>query len=170
MKKHTKPRWRTTKQAKHHTTTKAQKIRKMPFFLWERIIAFITDMFMINMPILYIAYFILGSKEAFLGNQSVIFVCVVSFGIILSLFIAANGQTPGYRYVGLQLVAQDEQNQKVSFVVAFLRYVLWIISMASIIGMCIAYFRQDRKTFYDLVCHTQIIQKPTAKPTESTKE
>lgn len=161
MEKRIKPRWRTIKRSKPHTIAHNHtKPHKMPFFVWERIIAFITDMFMINMPILYIAYFVLGSKEAFLGSQMVIFVCVGLFGIILSLFIARNGQTPGYRYVGLKIIADDEAEGKVSFVVAFLRYVLWIISMATLIGVCIAYFRQDRKTFYDLVCHTSVIKAP----------
>ncbi|HIV48559.1 RDD family protein [uncultured Helicobacter sp.] len=161
MEKRIKPRWRTIKQSKSHTpNSNPADTHKSPFFLVERIIAFITDMFMINMPILYIAYFVLGSKEAFLGNQIVIFSCVGVFGIILSLFIASSGQTPGYRYVGLKLVAQDTTEGKVPFVVAFLRYVLWIISMATLVGICIAYFRKDRKTFYDLVCHTNIIQAP----------
>ncbi|WP_394954136.1 RDD family protein [uncultured Helicobacter sp.] len=168
MENRTKPRWRTIKRRSHssepHTSPNTPKVRKdskVPFFLWERIIAFITDMFMINMPILYIAYFVLGSsREAFLGNQIVIFACVGIFGVILSAFIACSGQTPGYRYVGLKLVAEDNSEGKIPFIVAFLRYVLWIVSMATFIGVCIAYFRQDRKTFYDLVCHTNIVQAP----------
>lgn len=173
MPNHTKPRWRTIKRkslhssASHSATPKSLSAPKVPFFLWERVVAFITDMFMINMPILYLAYFVLGSsRQAFLDNQIVIFACVVGFGLILSLFISRSGQTPGYRYVGLKLIAEDSNDGKVPFVVAFLRYVLWIVSMATLIGVCIAYFRKDRKTFYDLVCHTNVIKAPP-KPTPS---
>ena len=68
--------------------------------------------------------------------------------------------------LGVDIEGLEDSEGKVPFVVAFLRYVLWIVSMATLIGVCVAYFRKDRKTFYDLVCHTNVIKAPP-KPTPS---
>ena len=137
---------------------KPRKSKKTPFHLIDRLVAFITDMFMINMPILYITtYFVLGSKEAFLENHIAIFVCVILFGIITSLSFAVSGQTPGYRYARIKLVQEGADIQKPSFLVAFLRYLLWIFSMACVVGVLLALFRKDSKTLYDLVCHTKVV-------------
>lgn len=164
-------RWREVKKGKKKESNDfANPIKtsqkKAPFYLSQRIIAFITDMFMVNMPILYIAtYVVLGSKEAFLGNQGVIFICVLLFGAILSLLFSRNGQSLGYRYVRLKLVRDTQKSTQPSdyaeqvpnFFIAFLRYILWIISVASIFGILMAYFRKDSKALYDIICRTKVI-------------
>lgn len=163
-------RWREVKKniknniedSKHIKTSQ----KKAPFYLSQRIIAFITDMFMVNMPILYIAtYGVLGSKEAFLENQTVIFICGLLFGVILSALFAYSGQSLGYRYVRLKLI-KDTQNsaqssdcasQTPTFFVAFLRYILWIASVVSIFGILVALFRTDSKALYDIICRTKVV-------------
>lgn len=183
-------RWRDVKkgikkQANDCNDTKISP-KKAPFYLSQRIIAFITDMFMINMPILYIAtYVVLGSKEAFVENQGVIFVCGLLFGIILSIMFSLSGQSLGYRYVRLKLIRDNPQAQNTqqdnasvdsapsaqevpSFFVAFLRYVLWIVSVVSIFGILVALVRSDSKALYDIVCRTKVIamsELPQAKQT-----
>lgn len=77
----------------------------------ERVKAFITDMFMINMPLLYLTtYVFLDGKEAFTHNQTVIFVCTLGYGIITSLFFAFSSQTPGYRYMRIKLIKFCDKN------------------------------------------------------------
>lgn len=71
---------------------------------WQRFRAFLIDIFMIYVPILYLSYFILGSKEAFLSSQSVIFICSLSFGLIQGAFLALKAQSPGLRAYDLYLV------------------------------------------------------------------
>lgn len=172
MPKQQKARWRKTLATKATKDSikdsRAQNAsKKAPFYLVDRLVAFVTDMFMINMPILYVStYLVLGSKEAFLENQVAIFICVALFGIVLSIFFALKGQTPGYKYAGLRLINElDSENvseSNPSFLIAFLRYLLWIVSVASIVGVLIALFRKDSRTFYDVVCKTQVVStKPT---------
>lgn len=174
MSKQQKVRWRktlATRDSHAQSARLAQKSKKVPFYLIDRLVAFVTDMFMINMPILYVAtYLVLGSKEAFLENQVAIFICVALFGIVLSIFFALSGQTPGYKYAGLRLINKSDSNDlseskpNPSFLIAFLRYLLWIVSVVSIVGVLMALFRKDSRTFYDVVCKTQVI---SVKPTKS---
>ncbi len=108
-----KHRWRTTKKYLHtNKTTQTQKSFSMnprriaqEVFLIRRLKAFLTDIFMIYMPILYlVTYLILGGAQAFRDNQLAIFLCFVVYALICSIFIAISGSTPGLKYVGLKLV------------------------------------------------------------------
>ena len=98
----TPKRWRKIKSAQKttplaHSVKKSQWINIYNFSLKkqlqlmhasERLKAFITDMFMINMPLLYLTtYVFLDGKEAFTHNQSVIFACGIGYGFITSLFL-----------------------------------------------------------------------------------
>lgn len=137
----------------------------------ERIKAFITDMFMINMPLLYLTtYVFLDGKEAFTHNQNVIFACGISYGVILSLFFAFAAQTPGYRYMHLKLVrfaqkqthnnevdSLDTKTHKVSFLRAFVRYGLWVLGTSFLFGILMGIFRKDGRCLHDVLCGTQIV-------------
>ncbi|WP_300448100.1 RDD family protein [uncultured Helicobacter sp.] len=144
----------------------------------ERIKAFITDMFMINMPLLYLTtYVFLDGKEGFTHNQIAILTCGICYGIITSLFFTLSAQTPGYRYMNLKLVcylktqdshtlSQQNDNKadsiqenltKVSFIRAFIRYVLWVIGTSFLFGILVGIFRTDGRCLHDLLCRTQII-------------
>ena len=183
------------KQAQNSKTHKSQWVRFNNFslknqlllmFASERIKAFITDMFMINMPILYLTtYVFLDGKDAFTHNQNVIFVCGISYGVILSLFFAFSAQTPGYRYMRLKLVrynSQDSQSldsqnktqsintlesaqnanteskgEKVGFVRSFVRYGLWVFGTSFLFGILLGLFRKDGRCLHDVLCNTQVI-------------
>lgn len=152
----------------------------------ERIKAFITDMFMINMPLLYLTtYVFLDGKEAFTHNQNVIFACGIGYGVILSLFFAFTSQTPGYRYMCLKLVRYnshqsygdeaDSKNppflesqvenkadsinniNKVSFIRSFVRYVVWVFGTSFLFGLLIGIFRKDGRCLHDILCKTQVV-------------
>ncbi len=78
-------------------------------FITRRIKAFITDLFMIYTPILYIAtYVVLGGAQNFRENQAAIFVCIMIYAVVCAVFIAVSGQTPGLRFVGLKLVKNSQ--------------------------------------------------------------
>lgn len=81
-------------------------------FLGARLKAFITDIFLINMPILYFTtYVILGGKESFQNNQIAILCCGLIYAFILVLFFYFSGQTPGFRYAEIMLV-RDSKDTK----------------------------------------------------------
>lgn len=146
-------------------------------FLARRLKAFITDIFMLYTPILYIAtYVVLGSAEEFRQNQLVIFICFAIYACIYSLFIAISGQTPGLKYANLKLIYipkstsksiaksnLDNPNdfikdsQKVGFFRAFVRIVLWAFGVAFVFGIFTPLFLRKKEFFYDALTSVHII-------------
>ncbi len=123
--------------------------------IFARFKAFITDMFMIYTPLLYImTYVILGSAQNFRENQSAIFLCIFLYGFISSVFFSAKGQTPGYRYVNLILSRQD--GSRVSFLLAFVRFFVWLLSMALVIGLFFPFFHREKCALHDVICRTKV--------------
>ncbi|MCX2717863.1 RDD family protein [Helicobacter sp. MIT 21-1697] len=172
-------RWRKVKSAQKATSSAhipqdSQWIKMHNFSLKkqlqlmhasERIKAFITDMFMINMPLLYLTtYVFLDGKEAFTHNQSAIFACGISYGFITSLFLALSTQTPGYRYMRLRLVRSESCVDKVGFFRALTRYVLWVVGTSFLFGILIGLLRRDGRCLHDVLCKTQVILCEDDKP------
>lgn len=162
-----KSRWRKIKNQKNtleQPVNKAYQSRisqtLMAMYAFARIKAFITDMFMIYTPILYIVtYLILGSAEKFRHDQKSIFICLLLYGIISAIFIAISSQTPGFRYMQLAIVRNN--GKKVGFFRALLRFFIWIFGVAILIGIFTPFFRKDKKCLHDILCGTTIIKKPS---------
>lgn len=190
-------RWREIKSQKHPILTKnnadsSQWVNLKDFNLKkqlqlmcasERIKAFITDMFMINMPLLYLTtYVFLDGKNDFTHNQSAILACGVGYGLIVSLFLAFASQTPGYRYMGLKLMQRQDSSSKktalqqqhtqgsnatdethspfvkISLFKSILRYVLWLVGTSFLVGLLFGLFRRDGRLLHDVICGTYIIK------------
>ncbi|ANV98656.1 hypothetical protein BBW65_07525 [Helicobacter enhydrae] len=126
---------------------------------YTRFKALVIDVFMIYTPILYIAtYLFLGGKEAFQNNQVAILICFLLYALIDSTLCATLGQTPGMR--AQNLVLQTKTHTKVCFFVCLLRFVLCFLSFALLFGFVFPFLRNDRQTFHDWLCRTQITDKP----------
>lgn len=133
-----------------------QGILKQILFI-DKFKAFLTDIFMIYMPILYIAtYLVLGSKEAFQQSQTTLFICFFLYAIILSIFFATKSQTLGYMYSEIILLRDD--NKKVGFFLALVRFLLFCLSMSLLFGFFVPFMRKDRKTFHDFICKTKVLK------------
>ena len=155
-------RWRDTKKGninknvdkKNLNTPKIENQSAAPLF---RLKAFITDMFMIMMPIMYITtYLILDGKDSFQSNDLAHWITMAIYGIITITFWVKKGQTPGFKAYDLILV--DDKTQKtLGLGRATLRYIMFIISAISIVGAILPFFRKDNKTFQDLVMSTSVI-------------
>ena len=149
-------RWRDVKKGIHSKTEESPKVAGeaegvVCAHLPNRIKAFITDMFLIMMPILYVTtYLVMDGKEDFQGNEIAHWITSALYGIIIVLFWVKNGQTPGYKAYDLKVV-DDATKGTISVSKAILRYLLFIISAMSIIGMFLPFFRKDRKTLHDLL-------------------
>lgn len=123
--------------------------------LIPRFKAFITDIFMIYMPILYIAtYAILGSKEALWANQGAIFACVVAYSIITSAIFAHNGQSLGYKYA--KIVLKKDNGKDIGFATAFVRFVIFCVSFGLIVGIFVPFVRKDRRFLHDVISKTKV--------------
>ncbi|MDR1007661.1 MAG: RDD family protein [Campylobacteraceae bacterium] len=126
--------------------------------VFKRVKAFIVDMFMINMPILYFtAYIILGGRDEFLNNQPAILICTLVFGVILSIFFAIAGQSPGYKAYGIRLINIQIQ-KKPGFFRAMWRFLCFVIFGAIFIGFLPAFFRDDKRCLHDILSNTICIE------------
>jgi len=151
-------RWRDVKQGKK--TLKSQvdtkKVSKTQNFasVGDRIKAFLTDMFMIMMPIAYImTYVIMDGKDDFQSSPSARWAISIIFGAIVVIFWVKSGQTPGYKAYNIQVVDQNTK-QKPGFAKALLRYIFFLFSAMTIFGLLTAFFRKDKKTLHDLLSGT----------------
>jgi len=155
-------RWRDTKKGKNTKKTTQEKPTQdivanqscSPLF---RIKAFITDMFMIMMPIMYITtYIILDGKDSFQGSEMARWITMGLYGLIVVIFWVKKGQTPGFKAYDIILV-NDKDKKTLGLITAILRYFMFIVSAISIIGVLLPFFRKDKKTFQDLVMNTSVI-------------
>ncbi len=127
--------------------------------IFARFKAFVTDIFMIYTPLLYImTYVVLGSAQSFRENQSAIFLCIFLYGFISSAFFAAKSQTPGYRYMGLILQTKDDKNP--TLLLALLRFFIWLLSMSLLIGLFFPFFHPQKIALHDLICRTKVLKSP----------
>lgn len=155
-------RWRDTKKGKNTKKTTVEKkiedvVPNQSCSPLHRVKAFITDMFMIMMPIMYITtYIILDGKDSFQGSEMARWITMGLYGLIVITFWVKKGQTPGFKAYDIILV-NDSDKKTLNFVTATLRYFMYIISAISIIGVLLPFFRKDKKTLQDLVMRTSVI-------------
>ncbi len=139
------------------TSSKSNQISSSNHLIFMRFKAFVTDIFMIYTPLLYImTYIVLGSAQSFRENQSAIFICIFLYGFISSAFFAAKSQTPGYRYMGLILQTKDNKNP--TLLLALLRFFIWLLSMSLLIGLLFPFFHPQKITLHDLICRTKVLK------------
>ncbi len=120
----------------------------------DRIKAFITDLFMIYTPILYvITYVVLGNKEAFQHSFWGPFSAVVLYGIIYALFISKTGQTPGKKAYRIKVV-DAKTHENISFMRALLRFIAFLFGATILIGLLFPFYNKEKKAFHDMIANT----------------
>lgn len=97
---------------------------------WLRFRALLIDIFLIYVPILYLFYFLLGSKEAFLNNHFITTLCTFLFGLIQAIFLTKKAQSPGLKAYDLYLI-DIKTGKKLSFLRNFTKicdiyYKFWL--------------------------------------------
>lgn len=160
-------RWRDVKKGKvdkninEPKKTQEETIENSCASPTDRIKAFITDMFMIMMPIMYITtYVILSGKDDFQGSEIARWLTMGIYGLVVILFWIKKGQTPGFKAYDLKLI--DDKTKKIpTFTLALFRYIMFLISAISIVGAMLPFFRKDKKTLQDLVTNTSVIKDPS---------
>lgn len=139
------------KQSKKQNKTSLYKETRLYPAYSERIKALITDMFMIYIPILYImAYIVLGGKEDFQASSEAQFIAVALNTIIYALFISISGQTPGKKAYAMQVV-DAKTEQKLSFLRALWRYVAFLFTATTLVGLFLPLYRKDKKALHDIM-------------------
>ncbi|EAJ2772660.1 RDD family protein [Campylobacter jejuni] len=126
---------------------------------WLRFRALLIDIFLIYVPILYLFYFLLGSKEAFLNNHFITTLCTFLFGLIQAIFLTKKAQSPGLKAYDLYLI-DIKTGKKLSFLRILLRYVIFIISFGLLFGLFVSFVRKDRLNLHDILTQSCIATKP----------
>ncbi len=130
----------------------------------NKIKAFLTDAFMLVMPIMYIVfYLIMGGRDGFAEHKALGWIYIlIPLVIAQTVFMFKSGQTPGYRAYNLTLI-DDLTGEKPSLFIVFFRNICAILSMFSIFGWTMMFFRKDSKTLHDILSRTAVIYKQKTK-------
>jgi len=156
-------RWRDIKKGKiKQTKTEVKEDKELDYIVSVsplfRIKSFITDMFMIMMPLMYLTtYVAMDGAADFKGNDMAHWITTAIYGIVTVIFWVKKGQTPGFKAYDLLLI-DDNTKRPVSWGVAIARYMMFLVSAVSIVGAILPFFRKDKKTLQDLVMQTSVIK------------
>jgi len=158
-----KKRFRDVKQGKEKKVTIEEN---SPANKWDyasqgsKIKAFLTDSFMLVMPIMYVVfYLIMGGREGFAEHKTLGWVYIlVPLVIVQTIFMFKTGQTPGYRAYNLILI-DDSTGEKPSFFITLFRNLCAVLSLFTLFGWLMMFFRKDNKTLHDLLSRTAVINK-----------
>ncbi len=124
----------------------------------NKIKAFLTDAFMLVMPIMYMVfYLVLGSREEFRDNMLIGWIyIVVPLVIVQTIFMYKTGQTPGYRAYNITLI-DNTTKQKPSLGVVLFRNLSAVLSMLTLLGWAVMFFRKDNRNLHDLLSATTVV-------------
>ncbi len=160
-------RWRKVKQGKTESPAAAKDERVStrehtcaPVGL--RLKAFLTDTFMITMPILYIIiYFVMGSREGFREHLGEGWLYIVAIHMsIVTLLWRLKAQTPGMKAYDLYLVDPQSEGEKPGWIKCFLRYVMMQTAILSGIGLILPFIMKHKEGLQDIVSGTCIVHRP----------
>lgn len=128
--------------------------------LSQRFRAFLTDLFLITTPIIYLViYVIMGGGDGFAQNRTlgwgiILLLCY----LIIGIFWLKNGQTPGLKSYDIKLV-DNKTEGRLSVIQASVRFITTFFAIVLIAPLFYCYFNKDRKTFQDLLSNTKIIKQ-----------
>ena len=156
-----KQRFRDVKQGKQKIIKETTAKPTYPYAKASiKIKAFLTDSFMLMMPILYIVfYLIMDGREGFAAQKILGWIyIIIPLVAVQTLFMIKTAQTPGYRAYDLEIVDEHTGKKPTPFIILFRNFCA-VLSFFSFIGWTMMFFRKDAKTLHDLLSRTAIIQK-----------
>lgn len=123
--------------------------------------AFVTDSFMLMMPLMYIIfYFVMGSREAFAADKlhGWLYIFIPHLIIVVS-FWYFKAQTPGMKAYEIAIV--NTQSCEKPFVFQFVtRYMFITISILLILPLFVPYLNKRRRTLWDILSGTCVKNLP----------
>ncbi|MDA3908614.1 MAG: RDD family protein [Sulfurimonas sp.] len=123
----------------------------------DRVKAFITDMFMIYAPILYVtAYIIMDGKDDFQSSEIAPLLGVTLYGLIYAILLSKFGHTPGKKAYEMKVV-DDKTGEHIGFFKAAFRFVAFLFTATTLLGLFLPFYRKDRKGLHDLLSGTIVV-------------
>ena len=137
------------------------KIEKQAVYIYSRysfrVKAFITDMFMIYMPIMYvITYIVLDGKDEFQASELAPLIAVSLYGLIYAFLVSKFGHTPGKKAYDMKIV-DDKTAKQIGFFRALFRFVAFLLTASTLLGLFLPFYRKDKKALHDLICSTLVV-------------
>lgn len=171
-------RWREIKKKQaYHDTGKPGTPSAVYAGFWSRVLGFVTDLFMLGLPISLLMTAIFGYEstktatgmDVILQNEQAlahapdptasILQIVVSM-VVYVLFWRISGQTPGKK-MACTVVVDARSFQKASWLQLAIRFIAYFLSAISLVGFFIGMLRKDRRALHDLISRTAVIHEPT---------
>ena len=167
-----KQRFRDTKKGKTTDISQKKRVEKpaIPFASnGRKARAFLTDIFMLFMPIFYfVIYVVMGSlQEA--GTQKLLSwsYALIPYIILITIFMFKdNGRTPGMRSQSLKVIDFYTLDTPSLFSLIF-RNLALILSILTFFGWIMMFFRKDHRGLHDFLSNTCVIHyrdETTPKP------
>lgn len=159
-----KQRFRDVKQGKvtelHGEVKPKDQLKRDYASTGQKIKAFLTDSFMLVMPIMYIVfYLVMGGREGFAEHKALGWLYILlPLVIVQTVFMFKTGQTPGYRAYDITLI-DESTGEKPSLFITVFRNLSAVLSLFTFFGWIIMFFRKDHKTLHDLLSGTAVIVK-----------
>ncbi len=122
-----------------------------------RVKAFITDLFMIYAPILYlVAYVAMNGKDDFQTSELAPLAAVTLYGLVYATLISKFGQTIGKKAYDIKVV-DHKTGEYINFFRAVLRFFAFLFTATTLIGLILPFYRKDKKALHDLICGTFVV-------------
>lgn len=166
-------RWRTLKK-KHpvKSVPTKPKVEFAPF--WPRALGFVTDIFMIGLPISLLMMMVFGYDQMHTAtaidviahtdkahhnppNPIASVTQIVLFMITYVWLWHRSGQTPGKKLAFIRVVDAKTLGNA-PYWKLILRFIGYFISLITLIGFFIGSFRKDKRTLHDLLSGTAVIR------------
>ncbi|WP_455757053.1 RDD family protein [Sulfurimonas sp.] len=123
----------------------------------DRIKAFITDMFMIYIPIMFIiTYAMLNGKDDLQASEFGPLFGTTMYGVVYAIFLSKLGQTPGKKAYEMKVV-NYKTYQNIGFFRAFFRFFAFLFTASTLLGLFLPLFRKDKRALHDLLTGTVIV-------------
>ncbi|MEA2110711.1 MAG: RDD family protein [Campylobacterota bacterium] len=165
-------RWRNIKNNRHTAPDKPAVTILFTGF-WGRAMGFITDLFMIGLPISIFMMTVFGrdemksataldvleKNEAAISNAPDPMVSILHVIFTMSIYVYMwhkNGQTPGKKMARSKVVDATTLKQASYFQLA-VRFLGYFLSAITIVGFFIGLLRKDNRTLHDLISRTAVI-------------
>ncbi len=124
----------------------------------DRIKAFITDMFMIYIPILYIiTYIFMDGAADFQDSQLAPLLGVSIYGLVYAVLLAKYGQTPGKKAYHIKVI-NSKTHENISYFMAFIRFFAFLFTATTLLGLLLPLYREDKKSLHDILASTVVVE------------
>lgn len=153
-----KKRFRDTKQGKVIKSSPKEPKKHFRFARkGDYIKAFLTDSFMLLMPIMYIVFYLVFSgREGFAAHKMLGWLYILlPLAIVEILFLFKSAQTPGMKAYGIKLIFLPT-GQKPPLSIIVLRQILSKFTFL-LFGWIVLFFRKDARNLHDLIAGTALV-------------